>query len=82
MDFVSLEAKLVIELDGGQHAEQLDDDRKRSDYLSQLGFSILRLWNDEILKQTDAVLEAILHRLGTSPLPPRERDRVRGVNNQ
>jgi very-short-patch-repair endonuclease len=75
---VCLEHKLVIELDGGQHIERAGYDTKRSDYLSGRGFSLLRFWNDEILKQTDAVLEAILLNLRTSPLPRRERDRVRG----
>ena len=66
VDFVCLEHKLVIELDGGQHIEQAGHDAKRSDYLSGLGFSLLRFWNDEILKETDSVLEAILRKLRTS----------------
>jgi very-short-patch-repair endonuclease len=50
----------VIELDGGQHLEQVEADRKRSAYLTSRGFRVLRFWNDQVLKETDAVLDQIL----------------------
>ena len=63
LDFVCLEAKLVIEIDGGQHAEQAAYDDTRTRYLEAAGFTVLRFWNNEVLQQTEAVLAAILRRL-------------------
>lgn len=59
-DFCSLELRLVIELDGGQHLEQVAADQKRGAYLTSRGFRVLRFWNDQVLKETDAVLDQIL----------------------
>jgi very-short-patch-repair endonuclease len=58
-DFLSLEPKLIIELDGGQHAEQQEQDNQRTRYLQALGYRVLRFWNHEVLNDLDAVLEAI-----------------------
>ena len=63
LDFVCVDAKLVIEIDGGQHAEQTAYDETRTRYLQNLGFTVIRFWNNEVLQQTDAVLTAILHKL-------------------
>ena len=60
VDFVCVTPKLIIEADGGQHAEQAEYDQARSLYLNDLGFTVLRFWNDEILRQTDEVLAEIL----------------------
>jgi len=57
-DFVCLEARLVVEADGGQHGNDRDLDRTK--YLEELGWKVIRFWNHDILQQTDAVLEAIL----------------------
>ncbi len=61
-DFVCLEIGLVIELDGGQHAEDAASsyDSKRESDMAALGFQTLRFWNNDVLSQTDAVLEKIL----------------------
>ncbi|AMK76464.1 MULTISPECIES: endonuclease domain-containing protein [Methylomonas] len=59
VDFVCLEPKLVIEIDGGQHADQQQYDQSRSHYLQQLGYRVLRFWNHEVLQDTPAVMEAI-----------------------
>ena len=66
VDFVCLEAKLVVELDGGQHAGQSKYDRQRTAVLEKSGFRVVRFWNDDVLLRTDAVLEEILRQL-TSP---------------
>jgi very-short-patch-repair endonuclease len=58
-DFLSLEPKLIIELDGGQHAEQQEQDNQRTRYLQALGYRVLRFWNHEVLNDLEAVLEAI-----------------------
>jgi very-short-patch-repair endonuclease len=72
VDFVCIEQKLIVELDGGQHAEQAASDAERTVFLESKGFLIIRFWNDEALKQTDIVLEEILRQLNAphpGPLP-------------
>ncbi|MDH4561423.1 endonuclease domain-containing protein [Pseudomonas sp. BN411] len=64
VDFICLEQRLVIELDGGQHQEQADRDGERDRWLSEQGYRVLRFWNHEVLRDTDAVLEAIGRALG------------------
>ena len=59
VDFVCFEPKFIIELDGGQHSEQQEYDEQRTKYLNGLGFEVQRFWNDEVLIQTEAVLEKI-----------------------
>ena len=63
LDFICVESKLVIEIDGGQHATQIPYDEARTQYLQKLGFTVIRFWNNEVLQQTEAVLSAILHKL-------------------
>ncbi len=67
VDFVCLECFLIIELDGGQHAEQWQHDQLRDGYLRARGYQVLRFWNHQVLTETDAVLEQI--RLAIGPLP-------------
>jgi len=70
LDFVSLEAKLVIELDGGQHAEAAAEDLARSRLLEAAGFRVLRFWNNQVFQETEAVIETIMAALsGTHPHP-------------
>lgn len=59
VDFVSMEHKLVVELDGGQHAHQAAADAERTGFLVGAGYRVFRFWNHEALQQTDAVLEKI-----------------------
>ena len=59
-DFVCTHPKLIVEADGGQHAEQGAYDETRSRYLQTQGFTVLRFWNHDILQQTENVLERIL----------------------
>lgn len=69
VDFVCLDAKLVIELDGGQHLEQAMYDQRREVYLELRGFRVLRFWDDEVLKDLQAALEVIHRALGATPHP-------------
>ena len=79
VDFVCLEQKLVIELDGGQHTEQAQYDARRTTALSEKGFRVLRFWNNDVLLNTNAVLEAILAELNACPSPlPSPRNGERG----
>jgi very-short-patch-repair endonuclease len=59
LDFVSLEIKLVIEIDGGQHGEQTLYDAIRTSELQTAGFQVLRFWNNEVLQDIEAVKEKI-----------------------
>ena len=70
VDFVCLRENLIIELDGGQHAEQMENDLKRSAWLEKKGFRILRFWNHEVLNETKAVLEKIMSELSPHLDPP------------
>ena len=62
-DFVCLEVSLIIEVDGGQHAEQIKEDEARTRFLEKAGFRVIRFWNNDVLANTDGVLEAIFHEL-------------------
>ncbi len=76
VDFCCLEHRLVVELDGGQHAEQVEADQKRSAFLAGRGYRVLRFWDNEVMEDTDAVLEriaAVLSNPHLNPLPRRER---------
>jgi very-short-patch-repair endonuclease len=67
VDFICLEEKLVIEVDGGQHGEQSAYDSKRDDYLRAQGFVVLRFWDHEVLTQIDEVKEAIWNAVRRPP---------------
>jgi len=68
-DFVCLEARLVVEVDGGQHNER-ETDAIRDRCLADAGFEVLRIWNNEVLGNIDGVLETISAALLKSPPPP------------
>ncbi|WP_426690149.1 endonuclease domain-containing protein [Rhodanobacter ginsengiterrae] len=63
VDFVCVPARLVIELDGGQHLDALDYDRRRSGILAREGYRVLRFWNDDVLLRTADVLGEIFRAL-------------------
>ena len=70
VDFVCFESRLVIEVDGGQHAELADYDAGRTAWLETQGFRVMRFWNNQVLQETNAVREAIaMAVLGPSPSP-------------
>ena len=58
-DFVCLEKRLVVELDGGQHADQMACDARRDEFLRSKGFRVLRFWNVDVVAHIDNVLETI-----------------------
>ena len=68
VDFACLERSLIIEADGGQHADNLSD-RQRDTYLARLGFRVLRFWNNDVLENASGVFEMIYAALHT-PHPP------------
>ena len=69
VDFVCRERRLIIELDGGQHSER-PEDRQRDSELSALGYSVIRVRNNDVIENLDGVLETLLSELEKSPLSP------------
>ena len=68
MDFVCLEKRLIIEVDGGQHASDKSD-IVRDRWLKKEGFAVLRFWNTEVLSNLEGVLEAIRDFVLSHPPP-------------
>jgi very-short-patch-repair endonuclease len=69
VDFYCDERRLVIELDGGQHLEQRDYDARRDAFLRKQGLTVLRFWNNQVLGETEAVLQVIWEHLQGSQTP-------------
>ena len=63
VDFICPEKKLIIELDGGQHADAIEYDEKRTLFLESKGYTVIRLWNNEVLNNIEGVYEVILKHL-------------------
>ncbi len=61
--FVCLKMKTIIEIDGGQHAENAEYDEIRTSYLNGRGFKVIRYWNNEVLDKMESVLEDIYQKL-------------------
>jgi len=59
VDFVCFEEKLIIEVDGGQHAEEFERDAARTEWLEAEGYRVVRFWNNDVLGNTDGVIRAI-----------------------
>jgi very-short-patch-repair endonuclease len=59
VDFTCMSARLIMELDGGQHAERTEHDERRTAWLASIGFRVLRFWNGEVFTNTEGVLETI-----------------------
>lgn len=58
-DFTCLEQKLVIEVDGGQHAENVQYDSRRTAYLASAGYRVIRFWDNDVLTKTGSVMQTI-----------------------
>lgn len=69
-DFACLAARLVVEVDGGQHIDDADRDERRTAWLEERGYRVLRFWNTDVLTNIEAVLETMLRALPAAP-PPR-----------
>ena len=70
VDFACFEKKLIIELDGGQHIDQMAYDSKRTKWLESQGFHVMRFWNNQVLKETQAVVETISNIFTPHLYPP------------
>ena len=73
-DFAARTLKLIIELDGGQHAVRTAQDDRRSEFLVSRGFRVLRFWNNDVLENVDGVLAVIERALHDMPSPNPSRN--------
>jgi len=70
VDFACMHRKLVLEIDGGQHSES-ETDKRRDQWLRAQGFHVLRFWNNDVLQQTNSMLEMIMAALNDrQPVSP------------
>jgi very-short-patch-repair endonuclease len=79
VDFCCESARLIVELDGGQHSVRTEADARRTAVLEAHGYLVLRFWNNDVLTNITGVLESILDTLNPSPphphpLPEGERE--------
>jgi len=79
VDFVCFECGLVVEIDGGQHADDVSADQYRTQWLQSQGFRILRFWNNEVIERRDDVLESIIRALREYPSPQPLSHKGRGA---
>jgi very-short-patch-repair endonuclease len=73
VDFCCADARVILELDGGQHAVQAEADAQRTKVLEAMGYLVLRYWNNDVMGNVDGVLEdiaAVLERLRSEPPHP------------
>ena len=73
-DFVSRSAKLVIELDGGQHAVRTVEDERRTRFIESRGYQVMRFWNNDVLGNVEGVRTVILGALENRPSPSPSRE--------
>jgi very-short-patch-repair endonuclease len=78
-DFVCFAARLIIELDGGQHAGSATDS-KRDAFLHSQGFRVIRIWNNHVFENEEGVAEVIFSALRSPPLPNPSPARGEGLN--
>ena len=72
LDFACLERKVAMELDGGQHMDNVRYDNARTSCLERCGYQVLRFWNNEVFDNIEGVVEVILSTLTqrATPSPP------------
>ncbi|KPG01508.1 DNA methyltransferase [Rhodopseudomonas sp. AAP120] len=69
VDFLCRERRLIVEVDGGQHADSLPD-AVRDQWLREHNYCVLRYWNDDVLRNIEGVLESLAAVLGEAPPHP------------
>jgi very-short-patch-repair endonuclease len=72
-DFVHAKSKLVIELDGSQHADKQAYDNQRTRFFESEGYRVIRFWNNDVLQDIDSVLTAVHFAVTSAPLPGASR---------
>ncbi len=63
VDFICLDKRLIIEVDGGQHMENVSYDSQRDEWLKNQNFKVLRFWNNQVLDEINSVLDVIVKKL-------------------
>src|SRR5438309_10414684 len=81
VDFACRKARVVIEVDGSQHAASSMQDDRRTAWLASRGYRVLRFWDNQVLTETDEVLETIRAALPAGPPPALPPDRGRGFEH-
>lgn len=69
VDFANHSLRMIIEIDGGQHAEKAASDTRRTKFLESEGYRVLRFWNNDVLANIDGVLEVIQSAILPTPTP-------------
>ena len=75
VDFCCPERRVIVELDGGQHASRVLEDQRRTTFLVQRGYRVLRFWDNDVITHIEAVIEQIANAVSDphpSPLPDRD----------
>jgi very-short-patch-repair endonuclease len=73
VDFLCEEARIIVEIDGGQHAEGIERDARRTEWLEARGYAVIRFWNHDVLANTEGVLATL------SPALSQGRGRTRSA---
>ena len=68
-DFFSPKAKLIIELNGSQHLDQHEYDERRTKYFESIGYKVIRFWNNDVIKDVDSVIRAIIQAMESERYP-------------
>jgi len=74
VDYICREFKLIIEVDGGQHNTAQLYDNKRTLYLNNLGYTVVRFWNNDVMGNIEGVLQAITGKIDSHPILLSERE--------
>jgi very-short-patch-repair endonuclease len=70
VDFVCIELKLIVEMDGGQHGDQQQYDMNRTQWLQTKGYKVIRFWNNDVIDDLEGVMQAIYNHLPPSQPSP------------
>jgi len=66
-DIACFAERLIVELDGGQHAEAIEYDQARTDFLKRRGYRVIRFWNNDVAENVEGVVASIVDALSSSP---------------
>lgn len=58
-DFLCEQARVIVEVDGGQHGDRAQQDRVRTEWMEQQGYRVIRFWNNEVMGNIEGVLETL-----------------------
>jgi len=82
VDFLCEEARLIVEVDGGQHAERLREDSERTEWLGARGYAVIRFWNNDVLGNIEGVLATLSPALSQGRGRKKRAAEVRGSKSE